>query len=143
MNMLYLVLALLFSLLIAVVAMVNSETVTVNYLLGHANVSLIVLILASACAGALTVGSLSLFRGIQNQLKFRGLRHHQEYLQDRVEFLEKEKTRLEAQLGRQQIERAATPENKEADESLPDGEDKANRLPTPLQSNTWNPLRKE
>jgi len=35
MSMLYLVLALLFSLLIAVVAMVNNETVTVNYLLGR------------------------------------------------------------------------------------------------------------
>ena len=143
MSILYLVLALLFSLLIAVVAMVNSEAVAVNYLLGQANVSLIVLILASASGGALTVGSLSLFSGIQTHLKFRGLRHHQTELQNRLEFLEKEKTRLESQLGRQQSEREAATENNNAEESLPDGEDKANRLHTSPQSDTSSSMRKE
>ncbi len=136
MSMLYLVLALLFSLLIAVVAMVNSETVTVNYLLGEANVSLIVLILASASAGALTVGSLSLFRSIQSQLKFRSLRHQQTEQQNRVEFLEKENTRLEAELGRQQSERETVTEDETTEESLPNEEDKANEAQPPLQPNT-------
>ena len=136
MSMLYLVLALLFSLLIAVVAMVNSEVVTINYLLGQANVSLIVLILASASAGALTVGSLSLFSGIQSQLNFRSLRHQQTELQNRVECLEKEKTRLEAELGRQQSERETVTEDKNTEESLPNEEDKADRAHTPPQSNT-------
>jgi len=56
MSMFYLVLALLFSLLIAVVAMVNVESITVNYLFVQAQLSIMVLILGSASLGALTMG---------------------------------------------------------------------------------------
>jgi len=45
MGMLYLVLALLFGLVTAVVAMANSEIVTVNYLIGHVRLFLIAIIL--------------------------------------------------------------------------------------------------
>ncbi len=58
MSMLYLLLALLFGLFTAVVAMANSEIVSVNYLFDHVRLSLIALILGSACAGALIVGFL-------------------------------------------------------------------------------------
>lgn len=105
MSMFYLVLALLFSLLIAVVAMVNGETVAVNYLFGQARLPLIVLILGSACSGALALGFFGLYRSIRTHLKFREVRHEQEDMQHRVEFLEKEKARLEAEVGRRQIER--------------------------------------
>ncbi len=107
MSMLYLVLALLFSLLIAVVAMVNSESVTVNYLIGQVRLSLIVLILGSACAGALTLGFFSLFRSIRTHLKFRKEHRNQEELQRRLELLEEEKNKLEAELGRRQLEHEA------------------------------------
>ena len=104
MAMLYLVFAFLFSLFIAVVAMANGEIVTVNYLFGQADLSLIVLILGSATAGALALGSFSLYRGIQTHLQFREARQKQAELQQRVEFLEGERTRLEAEVGRRQME---------------------------------------
>ncbi len=107
MSMIYLVLALLFSLLIAIVAMVNGEIVTVNYLFGQARLSLIVLILGSACAGALAMGFFSIFRGIRNHLKFQEEHRNQEELQRRLELLEEEKNKLEAELGRRQMEREA------------------------------------
>jgi lipopolysaccharide assembly protein A len=105
--MFYLVLALLFSLLIAVVAMGNGEIVTVHYLFGQARLSLIVLILGSACAGALTMGFFSLFRSIRTHLKFRDEHRNQEELQRRLELMEDEKNKLEAELGRRQLEREA------------------------------------
>jgi len=40
-----------------------------------------------------------------------------------VQFLEEAKSKLEAQLGRQQLQREAATENKKANESPPDGED--------------------
>jgi len=116
--MLYLVFALLFSLLIAVVAMANGEIVTVNYLFGQADLSLIVLILGSASAGALTLGSFSLFRGIQTHLQFREARQKQAELQQRVEFLEGERSRLEAEVGRRQMENEAVAAKEHAEETL-------------------------
>jgi lipopolysaccharide assembly protein A len=105
--MFYLMLALLFSLLIAVVAMINGDYVTVNYFFGQAQLSLIVLILGSACGGAMTMGFFSLFRGIRTHLKFREAHHNQEELQRRLELLEEEKNNLEAELGKRQTERKA------------------------------------
>ncbi len=100
MSMFYLVVALLFSLLIAVMAMVNSEIVTVHYLFGQARVSLIVLILGSACAGALTLGFFGLYRSIRTHLKLREEHRNQEELQRRLKLLEEEKNVLEIELGR-------------------------------------------
>ncbi len=117
MSMLYLVFALLFSLLIAVAAMGNSEIVTVNYLFGQADLSLIVLILGSASAGALTLGSFSLFRGIQTHLQFREARQKQTELQKRVEFLEEERSRLEIEVGRLQLEIQAVNAKDHAEEN--------------------------
>ncbi len=117
MAMLYLVFALLFSLLIAVVAIANGEIVTVNYLVGQADLSLIVLILGSASAGALTLGSFSLFRGIRTHLQFREARQEQLELQQRVEFLEEEKSRLEAEVGRRQMESEADAAKDHAEEA--------------------------
>ncbi|MBS4030688.1 MAG: DUF1049 domain-containing protein [Clostridiales bacterium] len=105
MSMFYLVLALLFSMFVAAVAMTNATIVTVYYLFGHAQISLIVLILGSACAGALAMGFFGLFRNIRTHLKFREAHRNQLELQGRLDFLEKEKIRLEADLSRQQQER--------------------------------------
>ena len=113
MSMFYLVLALLFSLLVAIVAMVNSVNVTLYYLFGHVQISLVVLILVSACAGAFSMGSFALFRSIKTHLKFREehIKHLQ--LQDRLNFLEKEKITMETDFMRQQQEHEASDSVKE------------------------------
>ncbi|MDW7738691.1 MAG: LapA family protein [Bacillota bacterium] len=96
----YLILGLIFSLLIAIVALANNETVTVSYIFGRAEVSLILLILGSAVVGALAMGLFSLFRSIRSALAFRQLRHQQEELQKNIKNLEEEKIFLIAELNK-------------------------------------------
>lgn len=96
----YLIMALVFSLLIAIVALANNEVVTVSYIFGRASVSLILLILGSAFVGALAMGLFSLFRSIRTALAFRQLRHQQEALQQQVKALEEEKLFLRAELNK-------------------------------------------
>lgn len=100
MNSFYLILALVFSLIIAIVAIANTEPVTVNYIFGQASVSLIILILGSAFAGALVMGLISLFRGIRTAFAFRQLRHEKETLQEQIKELKEEKLFLEAELNK-------------------------------------------
>jgi len=105
MRMIFLLLALLVGLVIAVVAMINNEVVTVNYLFGQVSLTLFMLILGSAFAGAVFVGFLGIFRSIQNYMNSQGDRGHKKELERRVKLLEGEKEKLEAELGKQQKER--------------------------------------
>ncbi len=105
MRMIFLVLALMFGLVIAVVAISNNEVVTVNYLFGQVSLTLFMLILGSAFAGAMFMGSLGIFRGIHNYMKSQGERGHKKDLQRRVKTLEDEKEKLEDELKEQQEER--------------------------------------
>ncbi len=105
MRMIFLFLALIFGLIIAVAAMINNEVVTVNYLFGQVSLSLFMLILGSAFAGAMFMGSLGIFRSIHNYTKSQGERGHKKDLQQRVKVLEDEKKKLENELKKQQEER--------------------------------------
>jgi lipopolysaccharide assembly protein A len=96
----YLILALIFSLLIAIVAVANNDSVTVNYIFGRSEISLILLILGSAFSGALVMGLISLFRTIRSALAFREMRHQKDLLQKKINSLEEEKLFLEAELSR-------------------------------------------
>jgi lipopolysaccharide assembly protein A len=70
------ILGLFFSLVVAIFAVVNVESVSVNYLFGYANIPLILIILGSALVGGLVVGLFGVIR--------------QYRLQRRVKMLEKE-----------------------------------------------------
>ncbi len=96
----YLILALVFSLIIAIVALANNEPVTVSYIFGRAEVSLILLILGSAFVGAMVMGLFALFRSIRSAFSFREMRRKNEDLQKQVKALEEEKIFLEAQLNK-------------------------------------------
>ena len=134
--MLSLVLALLFGLFTAVIALANSEMVTVSYLFGHVQLSLIAVILGSACAGALTMGFFSLFRSIRTHLKFRETHHNQEELQRKLELVEKDKLRLEAEVGRRQMEHELSVKNMNVREDI--SEIKEAPRSTPTSSNNEN-----
>jgi lipopolysaccharide assembly protein A len=95
-----LILALLFSLLIAIIALANNNPVSVNYLFGRSEIPLILLILGSAISGAAVMGLFSIFRGIRTALKHREERRRYEEVTARAEALRQEKTALEAKLGR-------------------------------------------
>ncbi len=116
----YLILALVFSLLIAIMAVANNEVVTVSYIFGRAEVSLIVLILGSAFTGALVMGLFSLFRAIKTAFAFREARRRCDELQKEVRSLEEEKIYLEAELNR-----AVSSQNDEDDP----GEEERDPLP--------------
>ena len=105
MRMIFLLLALLVGLVIAVVAIINNEVVTVNYLFGQVSLTLFMLILGSAFAGAVFMGFLGIFRSIHNYMNSQGDRGHKKELERRVKLLEGEKGKLEAELGKQQKER--------------------------------------
>jgi len=94
----YLILSLIFSLIIAFVALANNDTVTISYIFGHLEVSLILLILGSAVTGALAMGLFSIFRSIRTAFAFRKLRSQQKALQKQIKALEEEKIFLEAEL---------------------------------------------
>ena len=127
MKTIFLMLALLLGLAIAVAAIINNEIVTVNYLFGQISLSLFMLILGSAFAGALFMGLLGIFRSINNYLNTQGDRHHKKDLQHHVKDLEDEKKKMQDELSRQQKERedaaakayaALDDEKKELEEAL-------------------------
>lgn len=93
-----LILSLLFSLVIALVAAANHQPVAVSYLFGKTEVSLIVLIIGSAAAGALAMGLFSLYRGIRTAFRARAERRRCEELQARLAGLEQEKGSLQREL---------------------------------------------
>ncbi|NLA27666.1 MAG: LapA family protein [Firmicutes bacterium] len=102
MSSLFIILALLFSLIIAIIAAANHQPVNVNYIFGQAELSLIVLIIGAAATGALVMGMISLYRGIRNAMVMRGGKKHQEELQQRLDKLEQEKISLKEELKRLQ-----------------------------------------
>ncbi|MEN1758879.1 LapA family protein [Anoxynatronum sibiricum] len=105
MRKMFLFLALLIGILIAVIAIINQEVVTVNYLLGTVSLTLFMLILVSAAAGAVLMGFLGIFRSIHNYVNSQGDRGYKKELERRIKLLESEKEKLEAELNKQQKER--------------------------------------
>ena len=69
-----LIVALLFSLIVAVFALVNNELVVVNFLFSTVEISLVLLILGSAAAGAVIMVFLSLVRHVQVGFQMRDLK---------------------------------------------------------------------
>ena len=105
MKIIFLILALLLVLVIAVAAIINNEVVTVNYLFGQISITLFMLILGSAFAGALFMGLLGIFRSINNYMNSQGDRNYKKDLQHQVKDLEDEKKKLQDELSKQQKER--------------------------------------
>ncbi len=127
MRAIFLVLALMIGLIIAGVAIINNEAVTVNYLFGQISLTLFMLILGSAFAGALFMSFLGIFRGIQNYSKSQGERGHKKDMQHRVKSLENENEKLRDELEKQNKDRedatkkkqdALENENKKLDDEL-------------------------
>lgn len=96
----YLILALVFGLIVAIIALANNEIVTVSYIFGRTEVSLIILILGSSFFGALIMGLFSLFRSIRTAFAFRDMRNKNEELQHKIKALEEDKIFLEAELNK-------------------------------------------
>ncbi len=98
MNQLGVILALIFSLIIALFALANQQPVTISYLYGEAQVSAIVVILGSAILGALIIFLLSLFRHIRMTFTVRGLRSELNTLKEQLQEKEEESEMLQDQI---------------------------------------------
>ncbi|NMA92460.1 MAG: LapA family protein [Firmicutes bacterium] len=115
METLLLIVALVVSLLIALLALANKETVAISYLIGEARVSLIVLILASACAGAIITGLFSLVRSARSALRFRELRRQLGELKQRLSGLEQENVLLAEKLEQDREQEQEQEQDREQD----------------------------
>ena len=69
----YIISGLVFALIIAIFAVINVDTVEVNYLFTTAESPLILVILGSALVGSLMTGVLSIYHFIRVQKKMRAL----------------------------------------------------------------------
>jgi len=86
----YLILALLFSLLVAVFAIQNTEVVVISFLTWKFSVSLVLVLLGSAVSGALVLYFLGLFKQVGAWFKIRQLNSHKEGLEKQVHKLEEQ-----------------------------------------------------
>ena len=91
----YLVSALVFSLMVAVFAIQNTEIVVVQFLTFQSSVSLVLVILGSAVVGALALFFLSLFRQVGSWMTIRQLTHQKEELEKQVKKLEEKLSHCE------------------------------------------------
>lgn len=84
----YLITALLFSLLVAVFAVQNTEVVTIRFITWQFSVSLVLVILGSAIVGALALYFLGLFKQVGAWFKIRQLDGKKKDLEKQLEKLE-------------------------------------------------------
>ena len=78
MGSIFLLLALLIGLLIAGVALINNQVVTLNYYFGQISITLFMLILGSAVAGALVMIFFGFYRSIHKYVDSRAERRNEE-----------------------------------------------------------------
>jgi len=105
MRVVFIVLMLLIALLIAIVAALNNEVVTVSYILGQLEVTLFAVILGATGAGILIMIFFMIYRSIHNYVKSESERNLKKELQRRVKHLENENKKLESELEKLQKER--------------------------------------
>ncbi|WP_226085412.1 lipopolysaccharide assembly LapA domain-containing protein [Mesobacillus sp. S13] len=79
-----LLLGLAFALIVAVFAVINVDSVTVNYLFGESEWPLILVILGSVLMGGIIVGSVGLFRMFVLQREVKSLRKKNETLEEQL-----------------------------------------------------------
>lgn len=105
-----LMLALVFALIVGVLAVANVESVSINYIFGSLQMPLILVIISSALIGGIIVGLMGLVR--------------QAKLQWKIHNLDKQKRDLEQQLLKHQNNQVSVPGNLET-KSHEDGSDHA------------------
>lgn len=83
-----LILALIFALIVAIFAVVNVDSVQVDYVFGTTYLPLILIILGSALLGGLIVGSIGLFRNFMLQRQVKQHTKEKAHLEEKVNELE-------------------------------------------------------
>mgnify|MGYP005853675565 CR=1 FL=1 len=94
----YLVFALVFSLLVAIFAIQNTEVVIIKFMTWQFPVSLVLVLLGSAVSGALALYFLGLFKQVGSWIKIRQLNHRKNELEAQLKKLEKKVSEMEEQI---------------------------------------------
>lgn len=84
----YLISALAFSLLVAIFAIQNTEMVVIKFLTWSFSISLVLVVLGAAVAGALVLYFLGLFKQVGSWIKIRQLNQRKNELENQVKKLE-------------------------------------------------------
>ena len=104
------ILALIFSLIIAVFAVANNQPIVVNYIYGKTEVFAVIVILGAAFLGALSIFVLSIFKQIVAGFRLRGLQGEMSELRSRLQQTIRERDALLLRLGQLQEGAYASPE---------------------------------
>lgn len=120
------ILALIFSLVIAVFAIANNQPIVVNYLYGKTEISAVVVILGAAILGALVMFLLNMFKQIKTGFRLRNLQGQVNDLSARVDELTGERDALLVQVGQlkeqESLEKEKEPEQSTEEPSEPSDE---------------------
>ncbi|WP_409297502.1 lipopolysaccharide assembly LapA domain-containing protein [Peribacillus sp. SCS-26] len=84
------IIALAFALVVAVFAVVNVDSVTVNYVFGTSRIPLILVILSSAFMGGIIAGSLGLIRVFSQRREIRRLKQERDEKEVQLELAERQ-----------------------------------------------------
>ena len=98
MNQVGVIIALIFSLIVAIFALLNNQPVSINYFFGTVDVSSVIIILGAAFSGALIVFLLGIYRQIKLTVKVRGLNADIRDMEKELELLYGENEELAARL---------------------------------------------
>lgn len=112
------ILALIFSLLIAIFALANNQLIIVNYLYGKTEISAVIVILGAAILGAFVIFLLNIFKQIKAGFRLRSLQSELNEVRSQVNELENERDALLLQLGQLQ-ESSATAASESAAQQHP------------------------
>ncbi len=92
------IIALLFALIVAAFALLNAQPVTVDFAFNEFQISLALVILISAAAGAIILGFLGLFHRVKENLKFREMSARVRRLEGRLKGAEEDLAVTHAEL---------------------------------------------
>ena len=92
------ILALLFALMVAIFALLNAQPVTVDFIFNEFQISLALVILVSAFAGAAILGFLGIFRQVKESFKSREMNARIKKLEEQLKETADKHTKAELRL---------------------------------------------
>lgn len=112
------ILALLFSVIVAMFAIVNAQPVTVDFMFQELEISLALIVLISAFAGAAILGFLGIFRQVKSGFQLRGAKGKNKKLETQIEELENKLTEAENKIAEKEDALQEKEENLAVKQSL-------------------------
>ncbi len=92
------ILALLFAMVVAIFALLNAQPVTVDFIFNEFQISLALVILVSAFAGAVILGFLGIFRQVKESFKSREMNARIKKLEEQLNEMVDKNTKAELRL---------------------------------------------